>query len=295
VRAGEPGVVGDGVDHAEPHRRSLGEGHGHRPVELDDGRRCHPGKLAVERGDLRPVGVRPRRRGGVQSGDGGLELVGARPAAQQRPLQLRGALGDADVIPAAAVLVLEQHQVAAVRHPGVAPAVLHQHQRQQAPGFRLVGHELDDQPAQPGPLVAQLAADQLVPGRGRVSLREHQVDAGQHRGQSLWQQVGRRHPEGDGGGADLGLGPHQPLRDRGLGSEEGPGDLRGLQPAHQAQREGDLGGGGKGGVAAREDQPQLVVRRLWLGLLARLERVGRLARVGIAPIPRRRHLLRPPS
>ena len=59
--------------------------------------------------------------------------------------------------------------------------------------------------------------------------------------------------------AQLALGPHDPLGERRLGDEEGAGDLGGVEPAEQPQRERDLGVGGERGMAAQEHQPELVV------------------------------------
>ena len=58
---------------------------------------------------------------------------------------------------------------------------------------------------------------------------------------------------------DLVLGPHEALRHRRLGHEEGPGDLGGLQPGDEPQGEGHLGARRERRVAAREDQAELVV------------------------------------
>ena len=59
--------------------------------------------------------------------------------------------------------------------------------------------------------------------------------------------------------ADLAFGPYQALSHRRLGNEEGAGDLRRRQPSEQAQGQRHLGLGGQGGMAAQEDQPELVV------------------------------------
>ena len=97
------------------------------------------------------------------------------------------------------------------------------------------------------------------PVGGEVALVEDEVDDGEHRPQPVGQLGVDGHAVGDVGGPDLVLGPHEPLGHRRLGDEEGPGDLGGLQPGDQPQRQRHLGAGGQGGVAAGEDQAELVV------------------------------------
>ena len=60
---------------------------------------------------------------------------GPGPAAQPL-LHQRQRFGDLALVPAAAVLVLERHQIAGAIQTGVAPRVLQQHERQQRGGFR---------------------------------------------------------------------------------------------------------------------------------------------------------------
>ena len=59
--------------------------------------------------------------------------------------------------------------------------------------------------------------------------------------------------------AQLALGPHDALRHRRLRHEEGSGDLGGVEPAEQAQRERHLHVGRQRRVAAQEHEAQLVV------------------------------------
>ena len=82
--------------------------------------------------------------------DGGLHLVRAGLAPAERGVELGQALGDAPVVPRAAVLVLERHEVAGGVDPGVAAGVVQQHQREEAACLRLVGHELHQDAARGG-------------------------------------------------------------------------------------------------------------------------------------------------
>lgn len=60
------------VEEGEASIRALGEGHGDRSVEVDDGRRRHPAEVGVEGGDAGEVRRRGRRGGRVLGGDLGL-------------------------------------------------------------------------------------------------------------------------------------------------------------------------------------------------------------------------------
>ena len=80
--------------------------------------------------------------------DGRLELVGAGLAAAQRAAADDGlALGDLVAVPAPAVLVGQQDQLAAVAGAGVPARGDQQHEGEQTLDLRLVGHQLgQDQP-----------------------------------------------------------------------------------------------------------------------------------------------------
>ena len=101
--------------------------------------------------------------------------------------------------------------------------------------------------------------DQRLAGRRVVALVEHEVEDAKHRLQALGEAVRGRHLVGDPGVANLLLGPHQALRQRRLRDQEGPGDLRRRQAAQRAEGQRDARLRGERGVAAGEDQSQLVV------------------------------------
>ena len=138
VGARQPGIVGDGVDHPQRHRRSVGERDRHRRFSstIGDGAiRASSAYSAAICGQS----VFPHDEAVGQAGNGGLELVGARPAAKQRPLQLSGALGDAIVVPGAPVLSSREPGRPPPRHARRAgcPASAG---RQQATRLGFVGH-----------------------------------------------------------------------------------------------------------------------------------------------------------
>ena len=86
-----------------------------------------------------------------------------------------------------------------------------------------------------------------------------EVEHRQHRLEPIRQLEPFGHAVGDLGVADLALRPHETLRHRGLGHEEGAGDLVGLQSTEQPQRERNLRARRERGVAAGEDQAETVV------------------------------------
>ena len=119
---------------------------------------------------------------------------------------------------------------------GITARILKQHQREQAYVLRLFGQKLTQGPAQTDGLSTQLVADQALARGGGVSFVEYQVDDGFDRCQPLGQHMNGWDFVGNSGVANLGLGPDQPLRQRGFGKQEGAGNLWGSQAAERAQR-----------------------------------------------------------
>ena len=168
------------------------------------------------------------------------------------------------------------------------PGLGQQHEREQADDLGLVGHQRGQQPPEPDRLGAQVLADQLVAGAGRVALVEDQVDDGQHGPQAVGQVGLVGHAVRDPRVADLALGPDEPLRHGRLGDQEGPRDLGRGQAAQQAQRQRHLGGRGQRRVTAGEDEAEPVVAhrslRL-LGLVAGMQQGGLGVPVGAGRLP----------
>src|SRR5712691_8647262 len=108
VVRGELTAGREGVEEAEARGGAFGHGDGDGVVQGDDRGGEALEEEGVERGDLAPIGVGGARSARVDGGDRGLERVGARWAAAERPLDEREALGDLRVVPSRAVLILEQ-------------------------------------------------------------------------------------------------------------------------------------------------------------------------------------------
>ncbi len=157
------------------------------------------------------------------------------------------------------LLVGQRHQRAVGGGARRTPGLDEQHEREQAQHLRLVGHELDQEPAEADRFGAEVLADQPVARTRRVALGEDEVDDGQHGAQPVGQLGLVRHPVGDPRVADLALGPDNPLRHRRLGHQEGAGDLARGEPAEQPQRERHLRARRERRMAAGEDQPEPIV------------------------------------
>ncbi|OKK17389.1 hypothetical protein AMK16_21330 [Streptomyces sp. CB00455] len=187
--------------------------------------------------------------------DRGLERV----RAAARAAQGLDAPVDQQPVPPGPVLVGEQHRVSVGAGAGGRPGRLELQQRGEAVDFGLRRHQRGQDTGQAQGVLAQGGAQEVLAGGGRVALVEDEVDDLQDRAEPGLAVGAVGHLEGHPGRGQRPLGPHDALRDRGLGREEGAGDLGGGQPAHQAQGEGDPGLGGEDGVAGGEDQAQQVV------------------------------------
>nr|QPG01998.1 hypothetical protein WM98B_00145 [Acinetobacter nosocomialis] len=179
------------------------------------------------------------------------------------------AFGDQRPVPPRTVLLVEEHQIALRGRARIAARLLQQHQRKQPDGLRF-GEQLGEQTAKPDRLGRQVGARQRLAGRGRVALVEHQIDHAQYAVEPGRQRGRLRHFIGHARIADLALGAHDALRERGRCDEEGTCDLLGGEAAYLAQRQRHLRLGRQHRMAAGEDQPQAVILdAVVVGLFAR--------------------------
>jgi hypothetical protein len=148
----------------------------------------------------------------MQCGNRSLQLV--RPGAPdgERLLDQCEPFTNPIPVPQSTILVFEGYQAALFVDAGIAPRIVQQHESEQAAVLRLVRQKLAESPSQAYRLRAEFAADERVPGGGRVAFVEHQVDGFLDRRQALPQLGTRRHFVRNLRLLDLSLGPHQPLR-----------------------------------------------------------------------------------
>ena len=196
----------------------------------------------------------------MAGGDRGLQRV--RP---QRAAELLGAPQPVEatlheqVVPARAVLIGEQHRLPVRPDPRPQPRGLELHQRQQAVDLGLAGHQRGEDPSEAQGVRAQRRADPVLAGARRVALVEHEVDHLEHRRQTLGQLVATRDLKRHARLAERALRAHDALRDRPLGDEKRPRDLRRRQAAQQTQRQRDARLPGQHRMARHEDQTQDIV------------------------------------
>ena len=144
---------------------------------------------------------------------------------------------------------------------------------------------MDEEAGQAHGLVAEVVAQQVVPGSRGVPGRVDEVDDGTDGRGPAGQVVGGRDLERDAGPGDLALGPGQALAHRRLGHEQDPGHLQGGEAAQRAQGEGHPGVEVEGRVTAGEHQAEeVVLDGGGLGQLA-LELAGQGHRVAFLHVP----------
>ena len=85
-------------------------------------------------------------------------------------------LRDERAVPSGAVLVGEPDQRPVGGGAGRLAGFGEQHQREQADGFGLVGHELDEDPAEPDRLAREVDAREGIAGLGGVPFGVDEVD-----------------------------------------------------------------------------------------------------------------------
>ena len=130
---------------------------------------------------------------------------------------------------------------------GPAPGLDQQHQGQQPQDFRLVRHQLGQQPAQPDRLGAELIADQRrSPEVARVALVEDQVDDGQD-GPSRSGRSAPWDPVRDPASRILALARTSRWAMVASGTRNACAISRRAEPAQQPQRQRDLGAGASAG------------------------------------------------
>ena len=197
--------------------------------------------------------------------DRGLQRVGAFGGAEGlRPGQCRVPPVDEEAVPRAAVLVQEEDGGAGGAGAGAQARGVELHQGNQSVYLGLFGRQGGEDPAQPEGFRAQLGAQPVVAGGGRVTLVEDQVDDLEHRPEPGGAIVTARHLERDAGLGDRLLGADDALGDGGLGDDVGACDLGHGEAPDEAQGERDPRRHGQDRMARDEDETELVVLDLLL-------------------------------
>ena len=179
--------------------------------------------------------------------------------ASERLLDQLLPFGDPIGIPEAAILVVEQDQLACRSDTRLASGVVEEHEGQQSGRLGLIGEQRHHGPCQPDRLGAQLAPDERITRGGRIPLVEDEIQHAQDTVQPLGKQLRRRDTERDARVPDLALRSDEALSEGRLGDEKGARDLGRGQPTERPQRERDPCVHRESRVAAREDEPQSVV------------------------------------
>ncbi len=216
----------------------------------------------------------------MERGDGGLDRVRRRPRFAERLFRQRPAFADLFLVPARAVLFLEEDDFPVGPQARVPAGVVEEHQGEETAGLRAIGHQRAEDAREANRLGAQLPPHERVAGSRGVPLVEDQVDDGENGVEALRQDVVRRHAVGNPGFADLLFGPHEPLRHRRRGEQKGAPDLLRRESAERFQGQRDLRFRSERRMAAREDEPQAVVRDRALRPVFRVRRLSVLLERG---------------
>ena len=156
--------------------------HRGRVIQRDDRRRMARGELAVERGDLLPVGVLGPLRLRVERGDGRLQGVVAGPPSRGPPASTRAPSADLAAVPAVGGPGPRAER--GRRRRDTRASRRESWRSMRASSARASGvprHERGDQPRQANRLRAQLRAHERLARRRGVAFVEDQVEHDEHR------------------------------------------------------------------------------------------------------------------
>ena len=126
----------------------------------------------------------------------------------------RQPVGDLRLVPLAAILVLEQNNVAIRGRARGAAGVVQQHEGEQPGDRRAPGQQFLEQPAKADRLAREILAHQRRAGGPGVAFGKHQIDDGEYAIEALIVHVRRRRCVRNTRVPDLALGAHQTLRHR---------------------------------------------------------------------------------
>ena len=188
-----------------------------------------------------------------------MQLPAARPPQHRRPLERGVRLGEQRGIPARAVLLRQQHELAVDGARGLACAV-EQQQREQPLRLRLARQRVRRRRARAR---SRRRRGRDPPRRRRPATRCASLYITDTTVSTMSRRSARSaalgDPQRNAGGSDLALGPHDALRDRRLGRQGRARDLRGREAADRPQRQRELRVGRERGMAASEQQREPLV------------------------------------
>ncbi len=271
-------IWGEGIDEFEGRARTLCHGNRHGAVERHDGRGLKAGEKIVEPEDLRPIRIFGTCGAAMESGYSSLHSKGAWRCLKRLLDQGQG-FGNLGLMPAAAILLLENHEIAGRIETGVAPRILKEHEGYETSNFRgRPGRQQGpQQAAQADGLGAEISSHQGPDSGAGIAFVEDQIDHREHRVEPLRHSVGTGHGIGNARVANLALGTHQALRHGGRWHQKRARNLVGVEAAQSTEGQGDLRIQGKRRMTASEDEAKAIVGD-FVGVVVRL--MGRLAQTG---------------
>ena len=196
----------------------------------------------------------------MTAGDRGLQREGTQGSRQRLGARARvEPAGYPELRPARPVLIQKENGLTGGTDARSETRRLDLHQGDEPVDLGFLRNELGQDAPKPHGLVAKPGTRPVVALGCRVPLVEDQVNGLEHRRQARRQLRPTRHLERYARLGERALRPDDALRDRGLGHEEGPGDLVARQPSEQAQRERHARLGREDGVAGNEHEPKQII------------------------------------
>ncbi len=259
VVPGQSPVGVQGVELLEAGRRTVDHRRGDGAIERHHRIVGHALEQAIQRQNLRPVGVLGSRRFVVNGRDRGLQLIRANRTPGEGVGDERDAFRDGLPVPQGAILLRERDQIAVRPGPRRPPGIGQQHQRQQSRDLPVVRKEVVNSPGQPNRLIREIAALEVGADAAGIALVEDQIEHVQDGAESFGPLPVGGHAKWHAGRLDALLGPADPLRHGRLGHEERVGNLGRREAADGPQRERNRRRTSERSVTAHEQQDERVV------------------------------------
>lgn len=171
-------------------------------------------------------------------GDGRLDVIFRDPIAIHATVEVVESQRDQGLVPKAAVLIVQQNEIAAGIDAGGEPGGLERHKGEQSMNARGGERGGGKHPAQSKGFAAEIVTDQRLALVHGVAFIEDQVDDFEDRVEAAFEVGFRGHFEGQAAIADLALGADETLCDGFVLGEEGARDFANAEAADgfEAQR-----------------------------------------------------------